>query len=196
MLKEISISHPGIDYIIVTGDFPAHDVWRQSRDMNLESTKTVVDTIRKHFPSKIFSPTTVELGKFNVILQFSLQPPRPSPLSATTSPTRSTCFPGPTRPGGTTPRGCTGTWPSSTGLGCPEGSSRRHSRKADTSRLVQNDAVFCSLSVNLLLLLQVQLRPGLRLVSLNTNFCNNFNFWLLLNFKDPSNHLHWLYRSV
>ena len=37
------------------------------------------------------------------------------------------------------------------------------------------------------------IRPGLRLVSINTNFCNNLNFWLLLNFDDPSEHLHWLY---
>jgi len=38
--------------------------------------------------------------------------------------------------------------------------------------------------------------PGLRVVTLNSNFCNNFNFWLLLDFDDPSGHLHWLYRTL
>ena len=39
-------------------------------------------------------------------------------------------------------------------------------------------------------------RPGLRLLSVNTNFCNNFNFWLMLNFDDPGRHLHWIYGEV
>ena len=40
------------------------------------------------------------------------------------------------------------------------------------------------------------MRPGLRLLSVNTNFCNNFNFWLMLNFDDPGRHLHWIYGEV
>ena len=36
----------------------------------------------------------------------------------------------------------------------------------------------------------------LRIISINANFCNNFNFWLLLNFNDPHHHLHWLYRQL
>ena len=39
-------------------------------------------------------------------------------------------------------------------------------------------------------------RPGLRLISVNTNFCNNFNFFLLLGFDDPSGHLHWIYSTL
>ncbi|XP_049272499.1 sphingomyelin phosphodiesterase [Rhipicephalus sanguineus] len=35
-------------------------------------------------------------------------------------------------------------------------------------------------------------REGLRLISLNTNFCYNFNFWLFVNSTDPGNQLHWL----
>ena len=37
---------------------------------------------------------------------------------------------------------------------------------------------------------------NLRIISINANFCNNFNFWLLLNFNDPHHHLHWLYRQL
>ncbi|XP_051882422.1 sphingomyelin phosphodiesterase isoform X2 [Pristis pectinata] len=38
----------------------------------------------------------------------------------------------------------------------------------------------------------VWLRPGLRLVSLNMNFCSHENFWLLVNSTDPAGQLHWL----
>ncbi|XP_067889077.1 sphingomyelin phosphodiesterase isoform X2 [Heterodontus francisci] len=38
----------------------------------------------------------------------------------------------------------------------------------------------------------VKLRPGLRLVSLNMNFCSHENFWLLVNSTDPAGQLQWL----
>lgn len=46
------------------------------------------------------------------------------------------------------------------------------------------------------LFIQTLLRPGLRLVSINSNVCNNLNFWLLLDFNDPAEHLHWIYRTL
>ena len=33
-------------------------------------------------------------------------------------------------------------------------------------------------------------------MSINTNFCNNLNFFLVLNFNDPSNGLHWIYNVL
>ena len=45
-------------------------------------------------------------------------------------------------------------------------------------------------------LLQATVKNNLKVISINTNFCNNFNFWLLLNFNDPHQHLHWLYRQL
>ncbi|GAB1600640.1 sphingomyelin phosphodiesterase-like [Argonauta hians] len=33
---------------------------------------------------------------------------------------------------------------------------------------------------------------GFRIVSLNTNYCNNMNWWLLINMTDPNNELSWL----
>lgn len=33
---------------------------------------------------------------------------------------------------------------------------------------------------------------GLRLVSLNMNFCSEANFWLLINSTDPAGQLQWL----
>lgn len=34
--------------------------------------------------------------------------------------------------------------------------------------------------------------PGLRLISLNMNFCSRENFWLLINSTDPAGQLQWL----
>ena len=35
-------------------------------------------------------------------------------------------------------------------------------------------------------------RPGLRIISINTNFCAGENFFLLLGFADPAGQLAWL----
>ena len=36
------------------------------------------------------------------------------------------------------------------------------------------------------------IQPGLRLISLNTNFCQGGNFFLFLDFSDPAEQLKWL----
>ncbi|XP_034034232.1 sphingomyelin phosphodiesterase [Thalassophryne amazonica] len=38
----------------------------------------------------------------------------------------------------------------------------------------------------------VTIQPGLRVVSLNMNFCARENFWLMVNSTDPANQLQWL----
>ncbi|XP_061557652.1 sphingomyelin phosphodiesterase isoform X1 [Phycodurus eques] len=38
----------------------------------------------------------------------------------------------------------------------------------------------------------IEIQPGLRLVSLNMNFCARENFWLMVNSTDPANQLQWL----
>ncbi|KAG4066539.1 hypothetical protein HA402_007175 [Bradysia odoriphaga] len=38
----------------------------------------------------------------------------------------------------------------------------------------------------------VLVRPGFRIISLNTNYCYFANFWLILNATDPASHLQWL----
>ena len=35
-------------------------------------------------------------------------------------------------------------------------------------------------------------RPGFRIISLNTNFCQGENFFLFLDFSDPADQLAWL----
>ena len=44
--------------------------------------------------------------------------------------------------------------------------------------------------------IQVMANEKLKIISINANFCNNFNFWLLLNFNDPHDHLHWFYHQL
>lgn len=36
------------------------------------------------------------------------------------------------------------------------------------------------------------IQPGLRVISLNMNFCARENFWLMVNSTDPANQLQWL----
>ena len=50
MMEDIARTHQDLDYIIYTGDSPAHDVWKQSKDRNLENELTVLDLIDTHFP--------------------------------------------------------------------------------------------------------------------------------------------------
>jgi len=38
----------------------------------------------------------------------------------------------------------------------------------------------------------VTVSPGFRMISLNMNYCNNKNWWLLLNSTDPAQELQWL----
>ncbi|KAG7517087.1 hypothetical protein JOB18_049001 [Solea senegalensis] len=38
----------------------------------------------------------------------------------------------------------------------------------------------------------LEVQPGLRVISLNMNFCARENFWLMVNSTDPANQLQWL----
>ena len=40
-------THPDIEMIFLTGDFPAHDVWRQDRKHNKASSKAIVDSVTR-----------------------------------------------------------------------------------------------------------------------------------------------------
>ena len=40
------------------------------------------------------------------------------------------------------------------------------------------------------------MRPGLTVISVNSNFCNNLNLWLLPSPRDPTSQLVWLYQEL
>ena len=42
----------------------------------------------------------------------------------------------------------------------------------------------------------VKVREGLRVISVETNFCNNEDWWLLINATDPAGHLKWLVEQL
>lgn len=48
MLKHISMFHKDIDYVIWTGDVPAHDVWNQTRNGQLKIIRTVASLLDRH----------------------------------------------------------------------------------------------------------------------------------------------------
>jgi len=54
-IREVHIDE--LDYIMVTGDFPAHDVWLQSKDHNLATARTVMDYIKEVFPDTQVFPS-------------------------------------------------------------------------------------------------------------------------------------------
>lgn len=42
----------------------------------------------------------------------------------------------------------------------------------------------------------VLINPGFRIISINMNYCNNLNWWLLLNTTDPAGELTWLVNEL
>lgn len=48
---------PQFEWVYMTGDLPAHNVWNQSRDDQLYVLKTLVGLLKKYLPDKIIFPT-------------------------------------------------------------------------------------------------------------------------------------------
>jgi len=58
VLEHIKAEHgEEFEYIMVTGDYPAHDVWLQSRQGNLAHSKKVFDLLKEVFPSTLVFPS-------------------------------------------------------------------------------------------------------------------------------------------
>ena len=49
-LRHIKLHHQDLDYIILTGDLPAHDVWLQTESDNIHSIQVVAAALQKYFP--------------------------------------------------------------------------------------------------------------------------------------------------
>ena len=48
MLTQIHDAHPDVEFILLTGDYPPHDIWTQTEEANLDHAKAVVDAIIVH----------------------------------------------------------------------------------------------------------------------------------------------------
>lgn len=57
IMEGIARRHPDIAYVFLTGDFPAHDSWKQDRQGNLASTADVVRIISANLPDAKVFPT-------------------------------------------------------------------------------------------------------------------------------------------
>lgn len=55
----------------------------------------------------------------------------------------------------------------------------------DTVKTITKDGFYATLA-----------RPGLKVISLNTNFCHNKNFWLYIDATDPGDQLQWLIHEL
>ena len=49
MLTQIHEAHPDIEFILLTGDYPPHDIGTQTEETNLDHAKAVVDAITDVF---------------------------------------------------------------------------------------------------------------------------------------------------
>ncbi|XP_018912872.1 sphingomyelin phosphodiesterase isoform X2 [Bemisia tabaci] len=147
MLQHISTTHPDVDYILWTGDLPAHDVWNQTREENLMILKETVAQMVKFFPGIPIFPA---LGNHEATPVNSFPPPSaPSEFSIH--------------------------W-----LYTELDNQWRQWLPASVSRTVRRGAFY-----------SVLVRPGFRVISVNMNYCNNKNWWLLLNSTDPVKELQW-----
>ncbi|XP_035706324.1 sphingomyelin phosphodiesterase isoform X3 [Folsomia candida] len=149
MFEHISKVHSDIDYIIWTGDIPAHDVWNQTHDTNLKMIRETVDLFSQYFP---YVPIFPALGNHEAAPVNGFAPPW------VTDPKFSIDW---------LYKELQNDW------------SRW---LPDTTQTTIREGAFYSTLI----------KPGFKLISLNMNYCNNKNWWLLVNSTDPVDELKWL----
>ncbi|XP_041360844.1 sphingomyelin phosphodiesterase-like [Gigantopelta aegis] len=136
------------DYIVWTGDLPAHDVWKQTRSEQVSLLSFLSQLFDKYLPNK---PVYPAIGNHES-----------APVNS---------FPPPFIKGNN----------SISWLYYPLANSWMKWLSPEAKATVQKGAFYT-----------VSPFPGFRIVSLNTNYCNNQNWWLLLNVTDPAGQLKWL----
>ncbi|XP_050420367.1 sphingomyelin phosphodiesterase isoform X2 [Adelges cooleyi] len=149
MLQHIVANHADIDYIIWTGDLPAHDIWNQTREENLAILKETVQQLLTMFPGVPIFPA---LGNHESVPVNSFPP-----SSVVNTPEYGIDW-----------------------LYSELDTQWRRWLPGSVSRTIKRGAFY-----------SVLVRPGFRIVSLNMNYCNNKNWWLLMNSTDPVKELQW-----
>jgi sphingomyelin phosphodiesterase len=144
-LKNISSQ---FDWVYMTGDLPAHNVWNQTREDQLYILKVITDFFKTYLPNKIVYPA---LGNHESAPVDSFPP-----LTIT----------GPN---------------SNQWLRDALAEYWSNWLPSDTIATIKKGGYYTTL-----------IRKGLRLISLNMNYCNNNNWWLLINSTDPAQQLEWL----
>ncbi|XP_065062750.1 sphingomyelin phosphodiesterase-like [Rhopilema esculentum] len=148
MLQHIKDNHKDIDYVLWTGDVPAHNIWNQSRHDQVSALQFAGETLSKYFPNLKVFPC---IGNHEGAPVNSFPPPFIN-----------------------------------------DGHSNDWLRKelaalwgrwlpADTQPTILKGGYYTAL-----------VRKGLRIISLNMNYCNNMNWWLMINNTDPAGQLQWM----
>jgi len=154
MMEHIAHTHSDIDYVIFTGDSPAHDVWLQTKEANLANQILVLDTIQTFLPEV---PVLLCLGNHEGF-----------PVNS---------FP----TGDLVDSVVSGDWLYG-GLAVEPWADNLE----EEARVSFRENGFYSTLV----------RPGLRIIALNNNFCVGMNFFLMLDFSDPGDQLSWLVHQL
>ncbi|GFO01813.1 sphingomyelin phosphodiesterase [Plakobranchus ocellatus] len=152
MLQKLSAEKDTFDFIYWTGDLPAHDVWNQTRQDQLNILQHMVSLMLKYFPGK---PVFPSLGNHEGAPVNSFPPPY-----------------------------ITGKY-SISWLYDALAQSWSNWLPKDVIALVQKGAYYT-----------VSPHPGFRIISLNTNYCNSGNWWMLINTTDPTGELTWLIKTL
>lgn len=150
MMKNLSNYH--FDFILFTGDIPAHDVWNQSRSDQIDRNDRFTQLILKYFPG---TPLYAALGNHASSPVNSYPPPQLANV-----------------PGGDI------AW-------LYDGVSKNWKNWIPEKDLVtaRKGGYYTTL-----------IRKGLRVVTLNNNYCSDDSWWLLVGdySVDPAGQLKWL----
>jgi len=151
-LANIASTHPDLEYVLLTGDLPAHDIWLQSEESNLGVIQLVASALKKHFPDIPVLPAIGNHEAFPVNM-----------------------FPDPTIPD-------------------EESSSWLYSSMAKyfSHWLPEEQQKTMALAGYF----SYKIKDDLTIISVNSNFCNNLNLWLLSSPRDPGSHLSWLVEEL
>lgn len=147
LFQHITRTEP-VDYVIWTGDLPAHDIWNQSREAQIDVIRKISSMLRHYMPNADIYPA---VGNHES-----------SPVNI---------FAPPSVTGALSNQWLLDTLADTWDGWLPE----------DALRTVRLGGYYA-----------VRRPGGLRIVSLNFNYCNNLNFWLYVNDTDPSGQLQWL----
>nr|CAB3266404.1 sphingomyelin phosphodiesterase 1 [Phallusia mammillata] len=136
------------DYILWTGDLPAHNVWSQKRSSQIYLIKNLTTLLLKYFPDTAIYPA---LGNHESDPVNSFPPSYVKGYNSIS-------------------------W-----LYDELVKAWAPWLPKDAIATVKQSGYYTTI-----------VKPGFRIVSLNMNYCNNENFWMLLNPVDPNNELKWL----
>ncbi|CAI5455291.1 unnamed protein product [Caenorhabditis angaria] len=153
-MKHISKTVKDIDYIIITGDFEAHDSWDYTEDLTKENMNNMTNVFLNYFPG---IPVYVSIGNHEGVPQDAMAPHTMPEYDK---------------------RGPQWLYKIMSDMWA-------HWIPSEALDTVQYRASYV-----------VRPKEGLKLISLNTIYCSEYNFYLYINEVDPDATLEWLIEEL